>query len=409
MVQTQNRTYQTALFLFEAIIRSRRPGKLEIARNRPDSRFSNSSGRFRVADLIFSPIRPMQSSLRKATVLGGGAYGTAMAQILARGGKYHVKMWVREPEVKDSINFRHTNDVFLKDVPLNDAVTATNDFVEALQGTNLVYIVIPTPFLRSVMTKHRSDLPKGVPLICCTKGIENGTLLTPYEILIEELPGKYHETLCALSGPTFAREAALGMPSAVLCASRNHQVAESVQAAMSDTQFRIYTGTDIIGAELAGAIKNVLAIACGAARGYGFGSNTSALLMTRGLVEMTRLAVKKGADPATMMGLAGMGDLVLTCTSTQSRNYTVGSRIAKGETLDEIIDSMKMVAEGVKTAKSVHDLAAELDVEVPICEAVYEVLHKGKTFDQVLHELQARPLTPEKDAELWRAVSDSKL
>ena len=181
----------------------------------------------------------------------------------------------------------------------------------------------------------------------------------------------------------------------MLVASKNPEVGLEIQRAMSDESFRVYTGTDLIGAELGGAVKNVLAIACGAAAGYGFGSNTAALLMTRGLMEMTRLGVKKGALPSTMMGLAGVGDLVLTCTSKQSRNFTVGVRIAQGETLADIQKSTLTVAEGVKTSESIHLLAQKLGVEMPICEQVYQVLHHGKPFIKALEELKARPLGPE--------------
>jgi len=186
----------------------------------------------------------------------------------------------------------------------------------------------------------------------------------------DELPGKFHRYLAALSGPSFAAEVALGQPTSVLVASKNKAVATTIQRAMSDSAFRVYTGSDVIGAEMGGAVKNVLAIACGAAAGHGLGSNTAALIMTRGLKEMTKLAMAKGAQPATMMGLAGMGDLVLTCSSSKSRNYTVGFKVAQGHTLEEITSSTGAVAEGVRTAISIHDLAQQLGVELPLCEAV---------------------------------------
>jgi glycerol-3-phosphate dehydrogenase len=316
-----------------------------------------------------------------------------MAQVMARGGT-KVQMWVRETDVVESINKQHENKAFLKGIKLSTNITATSDIVAALKGAQIVLLVIPTPFLRPVMVANRSTLPVGVPLVCCSKGIENETLQCPYEILIEELPGKYHPWIAALSGPSFAEEAANGQPTSVLVACKNLDVALEIQHAMSDESFRVYTGTDLIGAELGGAVKNVLAIACGAAAGYGFGSNTAALLMTRGLMEMTRLGVKKGALASTMMGLAGVGDLVLTCTSRQSRNFTVGTRIAKGETLEDIQKSLT-VAEGVKTSESIHLLAQSLGVEMPICEQVYQVLHHKKPFIKALEELKARPLGPE--------------
>lgn len=308
-----------------------------------------------------------------------------------------VRIWAREKEVVESINYQHENVSFLKGIKLSENITATSDIKEALQGSKLVLLVIPTQFLRSVMVENRSTLPVGVPLVCCSKGIEIETLMCPYEILVEELPGKYHHWIAAMSGPSFAEETANNQPTSVLVAAKSTDVALQVQHAISDSSFRVYTGTDLIGAELGGAVKNVLAIACGGAAGYGFGSNTAALLMTRGLSEMTRLAVRKGALPSTMMGLAGVGDLVLTCSSKQSRNYSVGSRIAKGETLAEIQASTNSVAEGVKTAESIHLLAQKLGVELPICEEVYQVLHHGKPFIKALEELRARPLGPENE------------
>jgi len=341
--------------------------------------------------------------------MGGGAFGTAMAQVLGRNG-HKVVMWVREYEVAESINKNHTNDLFLRGVKISPNITASNDPIEALAGTEIVLIVIPTPYLRSVMIKHRDSLPLQVPLVCCTKGIEQGTLLTPYEILVAELPGKYHDMLCAVSGPSFAKEVAKGLPTNVLCASVSENVAIWVQNVMSDKAFRVYTGVDVIGAELCGAIKNVIAIACGASKGYGFERNTAAALITRGLVEMTRLCLAKGAKPETMTGLAGIGDLLLTCTSNKSRNFTVGKRIAGGETLQEIIDNMKMVAEGVKTSVSVHKLSKQLGIEMPICEQVYQVLHQGKSFKKALDELQARPLGKEFHCfENYVKNTDSKL
>ena len=332
--------------------------------------------------------------MKRACVLGGGAYGTAMAQVLGRVGT-QVRMWVREAEVVEAINASRENKPFLKGVRLSENIRATQDMKQALEGAEMVLVVVPTQFLRATMVSYRSVLPVGVPIVCCAKGIEVETLMCPYEILIEELPGKYHHHLAALSGPSFAEEVANGQPTSVLVASKNKAVAATIQQAMSDSAFRVYTGSDVIGAELGGAVKNVLAIACGAAAGAGFGSNTAALLMTRGLLEMTKLAVKKGGSVGTMMGLSGIGDLVLTCTSIKSRNYTVGFQIAQGKTLQDITASTGAVAEGVKTAVSIHNLAIQLGVEMPICEEVYQVLHHGKSFVNALQDLKSRPLSTE--------------
>jgi glycerol-3-phosphate dehydrogenase (NAD(P)+) len=313
--------------------------------------------------------------------------------VLARKGT-KVTIWARESEVVESVNSRNENELFLAKVKLSSNITATNDLNESLKGAQLVLLVIPTPFLRSVIVANRTALPLNVPLVCCSKGIENDTLMCPYEILIEELPGKYHHSLAVLSGPSFAKETAEGQPTSVLLACPDKTLAQQIQMMMSDVWFRVYTNDDMVGAELCGAIKNVVAIACGAAYGYGFGSNTSALLISRGLMEMTRLVMKKGGKEETMMGLAGVGDLVLTCSSHQSRNFTVGMRIAKGETLKDIL-ATHTVAEGVKTSESVHLLAKKLGVEMPICEQVYQVLFSNKPFMDALSELQHRPLGPE--------------
>lgn len=335
--------------------------------------------------------------MKTGSVLGGGAYGTALAQVMARSEHFDkVQMWVRETDAVASINGAHENKLFLPRVELSKKISATNKIEDALRGSQIVLLAVPTPFLRSVLAVNRSTLPVGVPLVCLSKGIETETLQTPYEIMVEELPGKYHPWIAVLSGPSFAEETARGQPTSVLVASKTMAVAAQVQSALSDDNFRVYTGTDVIGAELGGAVKNVLAIATGAAAGYGFGSNTQAMLITRGLLEMTKLAIKKGASPGTMMGLAGVGDLVLTCTSKQSRNYTVGQRIAKGETLKDILTtSGGAIAEGVKTSQSIHELAAKCGVEMPICEEVYQVLHQGKSFIQALQDLRSRPLSSE--------------
>jgi glycerol-3-phosphate dehydrogenase (NAD(P)+) len=332
--------------------------------------------------------------IKLAAVLGGGAYGTALAQVLGRKG-IKVTMWARDFVVVNSINTDHENKKLLPGIILHENISATNDFVQAVTGAELVLIAIPTQFLRSVIAAHRTELPVGAPLVSLAKGIEIGTLLSPYEILVEELPGKYHGYIAVLSGPSFAAETARGQPTSVLLACPNKDLGAKIQGMISDAFFRAYTGTDMVGAELGGAVKNVLAIACGASHGFGFQQNTSAHLISRGLMEMTRLVIKKGGSEKTMMGLAGVGDLVLTCSSHQSRNFTVGMRIAKGETLEQILASTHSVAEGVKSAESIHMLAEKCGIEMPICEAVYQVLYCNKSFKDALVDLQSRPLTVE--------------
>jgi len=232
-----------------------------------------------------------------------------------------------------------------------------------------------------------------VPIVCCSKGIEQSTLRTPYEILVDELPGKFHDSLAVVSGPSFAKEVAAGLPTNVTCAASNPECARKVQSALSTQIFRVYTGSDIIGAELCGAVKNVLAIACGTSDGLGFGANARAGLITRGLAEMARLVVKKGGRTSTVTGLAGVGDLVLTCSSSLSRNFTVGKGLAEGKAPD----AGSAVAEGVETSRAIYNLAQELGVDMPVCTAVFRVLHEGRFVKEALAELQNRPLRSEDD------------
>eukprot|EP01059_Diplonema_ambulator_P032947 TRINITY_DN668_c1_g2_i1.p1 TRINITY_DN668_c1_g2~~TRINITY_DN668_c1_g2_i1.p1 ORF type:complete len:375 (+),score=84.06 TRINITY_DN668_c1_g2_i1:57-1127(+) len=335
-----------------------------------------------------------------ATVLGGGAFGTALAQHLAKKGT-KVTMWVLEEDTRNSINVDHENKTFLPGVQLSSNIVATSSVVESIKDTDIVLLVIPTPFIRKWLQANHASLPVGVPLVCCSKGIETSTLTTPYEILMEEMPGKYHKYLSALSGPSFAKEVAAGNPTNVTLAALDETTANEAQAILSDKSFRVYTTNDVIGAELCGALKNVIAIAAGATDGFNFGSNGRAALISRGLAEMTRLIVKKGGSATTLMGLAGVGDLVLTCSSTMSRNYTVGYRLAKGETIKQVLSGNVSVAEGVKTSESVFKMAQLFDVDMPICREVYEVIHMGKPVLQALATLQARPLRSESESFEW--------
>jgi len=335
-----------------------------------------------------------QTSAKKAAVLGAGSWGTALAQLLGRKGM-QVTMWAREPEVVQSINEKHENDIFLPDIPLSENITASGDVQAVVDNVDLVLCVIPTQFLRSFLVTNREVFPPGVPFVSCSKGIENISLMTPMEIMLDELPGKYHKFLAVLSGPSFAKEVGLGWPTNVTAAAKDIEVAASVQDMVSDFYFRVYTSNDTIGVEMGGASKNVIAIAAGGSDGVGFGHNARAGLITRGLAEITRLAVKKGGNPLTLAGLSGMGDLVLTCTGDLSRNRQVGHRLARGESIDDIITSMRMVAEGVKTAKSMYNLSRKIDVDMPICDQVYAALYDAKPIDEVISTLLGRPLGPE--------------
>ena len=327
-------------------------------------------------------------------VLGGGSWGTALARLLATKD-HNVTLWVYEPELVEAINESHENTLYLPDIELPANLRATNDIEEALSGSEMVLSVPPSHVLRTVMEQAVEHMPEGVPIVSATKGIENDTLMLVSDILEDVLPPRYHPFLVYLSGPSFAKEVAEEKPTAVTIASYNHQLAVKMQKVFSNGHFRAYTSNDVIGVEIGGALKNVIAIASGAVSGMELGLNASAGMITRGLHEITRLAVRKGANPLTLTGLAGMGDLVLTCTGGLSRNRTVGTKLGKGMTLDEILEDMNMVAEGIKTSKSVYDLSRQMEVEMPISEQVYLVLHEGKSTDQAVADLMARELKPE--------------
>jgi glycerol-3-phosphate dehydrogenase (NAD(P)+) len=239
------------------------------------------------------------------------------------------------------------------------------------------------------------SLPRAVPIVCASKGIENDTLLTMSEVLEDVLPAELHPYLCFLSGPSFAKETVQRMPTAVVVASHWEKMAQKVQKAFSTDTFRVYTSTDVAGVELGGSLKNVCAIAAGIADGMGFGTNTRAAIITRGLAELVRLAVKRGANPITLSGLAGMGDLVLTCTGDLSRNRSVGIALGQGKSLEEVLSGMKQVAEGVRTAKSAWDLARKLNVEMPIHEAIYRILYEKLPVQKAMSLLLSRELKSE--------------
>ncbi len=334
----------------------------------------------------------------RVCVFGSGGWGTALAQLCGRRG-YRVVQWVREPEVLEAINGRHLNPLFLPDIPLSSRIAATRDEQEALDGADLVLLVVPSQFMRGVVLRIRYLLPAGVPIVCCSKGIEKGSLELMSEILTGELPGKYHPYLTYLSGPSFAKEVAEGKPANVTVAGCSEEVRKRVQELMGDPSFRIYTSSDVVGVQVGGAVKNVLAIAVGACDAMDFGLSAQASLITRGLAEITRLAVAKGANPLTLSGHAGIGDLVLTCTGSLSRNRRVGYALGSGESLEDIVSSMKMVAEGVETAHSVWHLSKKLNVSMPISEQVALVLHHGKQVDLAARELMERPLREELDGD----------
>jgi glycerol-3-phosphate dehydrogenase (NAD(P)+) len=330
----------------------------------------------------------------RAAVIGGGAWGTALASVLSHNG-YDVAIWSYEAEVADSISGRHENQKYLPGIALSPQIRGTVNLADALGGAELIIAANPSHVTRGVMAKAVPQLPRATPIVSATKGIENDTLLTMDEVLEDVLPPEMHPYLAFLSGPSFAKETAQKMPTAVVIAATWERIAKQVQKAFSNDFFRCYTSNDVAGVELGGSLKNVCAIAAGIADGMGFGHNTRAAIITRGLAELVRLATRKGANPITLSGLAGMGDLVLTCTGDLSRNRSVGLRLGRGEKLADVLASMTQVAEGVRTAKSVHDLAAKLSCEMPLHEAVYRILYEDLAPRAAMAQLTSRELKSE--------------
>jgi glycerol-3-phosphate dehydrogenase (NAD(P)+) len=327
-------------------------------------------------------------------VIGAGAWGTALAHLMAAKGD-EVLIWAFEPEVVAQINDQHENRTFLAGAQLPDNLRASGSLAEVLAGRELVLSVVPSHVVRSVMSEAAAHLPQAVPIVSASKGIENQSLMTVSEVLEDVLPMVYHPMLTFLSGPSFAREVVQMQPTAVSIASRFERVAIQVQQLMASPYFRTYTTNDVAGVELGGALKNVIAIAAGAAVGLGLGTNAQAALITRGLAEITRLAVKRGGNPLTLAGLSGMGDLVLTCTGPLSRNRMVGEKLGKGMALADIVRDMKQVAEGVKTAKSTHELARREEIEMPITATVYQMLYEGLPAQEAVVGLMSRSLKRE--------------
>jgi glycerol-3-phosphate dehydrogenase (NAD(P)+) len=334
----------------------------------------------------------------RIAVIGAGAWGTAIAIALGRKGTHGVSLWAYEKEVIESITAKRTNDLFLPGLPIPESVKATNSLEESLRGAQIVVSVMPSHHTRRVYTSMKPHLNPGMLFVSATKGIENDSLLRMTDVITEVVSsgGGFRPRLGALSGPSFAKEVAKGDPTAVAIATPDVELAKTVQAEFSDTTFRVYRNEDMAGVELGGALKNCVAIAAGIVDGLGFGYNTAAALITRGLAEMTRLTVDCGGRAETMAGLAGLGDLVLTCTGGLSRNRTVGVELGKGRRLDDIIAGMHgMVAEGVLTTNAAVGLAHKHNVEMPITEQMYAILHDGKSPKEAIRELMTRPTTVE--------------
>ncbi|MFV1918485.1 NAD(P)H-dependent glycerol-3-phosphate dehydrogenase [Sphingomonas sp. MJ1 (PH-R8)] len=319
-------------------------------------------------------------------VLGGGAWGTALAQVLASGG-HDVRLWVREPEVVEAINGTHENPLFLPGSTLSDRIEATGDITWAAEA-EAVLVVTPAQHMRAVL----ADLPRhGQPLILCSKGIEAGTLKFLHEVAGEAVDGS---PVAVLSGPTFAHEVAAGLPTAVTLAAEDAALAHHLAATIAQPTLRPYVSTDVVGAEVGGAVKNVLAIACGVVEGAGLGQNARAAVIARGFAEMTRFGLARGARAETLSGLSGLGDLVLTCSSTSSRNFSLGVGLGQGRPAEELLSDRRTVAEGAHTAPVLAQAAAAAGVDMPVTEAVCQLLD-GADVGRVVEALLNRPLREE--------------
>ena len=330
--------------------------------------------------------------MSEIAIIGAGAWGTALAIVAGRSGRHRVRLWAHEKEVREAVTTRHVNDLFLAGQPIPESVRASNDLAEALHGAEIIVSVMPSHHCRRLFQSMQPLLTEQMVFVSATKGLEEGSLLRMTEVISQVLASHgLAPRIGAMSGPSFAMEVARGDPTAVTIASADTELTHTVQQALSDPRFRLYTNQDVVGVELGGALKNIVAIAAGVCDGLGLGHNSVAALITRGLAEISRLAVACGAHRETMAGLAGLGDLVLTCTGGLSRNRSVGVELGRGRRLPEIIAGMHgMVAEGVLTTNAAVGLAKAHAVEMPITEKMHAILHEGKSPREAIHELMTR-------------------
>lgn len=334
--------------------------------------------------------------MKKIAIIGGGAWGTALAIAISRAPHDHaITLWAHEPEVVESIAQRHVNEVYLPDMEIPRNVHATADLLAAAAGADIVLGVMPTAHARALYEKMCDCIAPGTRFISATKGLEHGTLLRMTQVIRAALPPGLAPRVGALSGPSFAREVARGDPTAIVVASEDAAAAAEIQEEFSGPAFRLYTNPDVAGVEIGGAVKNVIAIAAGVAEGLGFGHNTMAALITRGLAEIMRLGAALGARSETLAGLAGMGDLVLTCTGSLSRNRTLGIALGKGRHLKELLAETRTVAEGVGTTEAAHALSRRHNVEMPVTEQMYAVLYEARAPREAIRHLMERPLKQE--------------
>ncbi|MCP1123164.1 NAD(P)H-dependent glycerol-3-phosphate dehydrogenase [Bacillus sp. 3103sda1] len=327
--------------------------------------------------------------MKKITVVGAGSWGTALAMVLADNG-HDVRLWGNRVELMNEINEKHENSRYLPGITLPASIVAYSSLEEALAGVDTVLLVVPTKAYREVLQNMKELVSQPITWIHASKGIEPGTSKRISEVIEEEIPAHLIRDVVVLSGPSHAEEVGLRQATTVTSAAKRMEAAEEVQDLFMNSYFRVYTNPDIVGVELGGALKNIIALAAGITDGLGLGDNAKAALMTRGLTEIARLGRKMGGNPLTFAGLTGMGDLIVTCTSVHSRNWRAGNLLGKGCSLNEVLDNMGMVVEGVRTTKAAHEMAKKMNVEMPITAALYDVLFNEKNVKDAVGTLMGR-------------------
>ena len=333
---------------------------------------------------------------QKVAVLGAGSWGTALAKVLVENG-HDVRIWGNVPAQIDEINEKHTNEHYLKELVLPIELKAYIDLKEAVDGVDAVVFVVPTKAMRIVAEQLIEAMNTKPVIVHASKGLELGTHKRLSQVLAEEIPAEKRGDIVVLSGPSHAEEVAVGDLTTITSACENEESAKYIQQLFNNQYFRIYTNSDVIGVEIGAALKNIIAIGAGALHGLNYGDDAKAALMTRGLAEITRFGVAMGADPLTFMGLSGVGDLIVTCTSVHSRNWRCGNQLGQGKSLDDILEHMGMIVEGVSTTKAVHELAEELQVSMPITETIYEVLYHNVDAKDAVAQLMQRDMKSEKE------------
>ncbi|PEA79011.1 NAD(P)H-dependent glycerol-3-phosphate dehydrogenase [Bacillus wiedmannii] len=327
--------------------------------------------------------------MKQITVIGAGSWGTALSMVLADNG-HGVRIWGNKAEQIHEINEKHTNETYLPEIQLPETIKGYGSLEEAMIGIDTVLLVVPTKAIRSVMQQLKNVVKQPITIIHASKGIEPGSFKRISEMIEEEMPKELLESIIVLSGPSHAEEVSLRHPTTVTAASYHLQAAEKTQKLFMNTNFRVYTNRDVLGVELGGALKNIIALGAGISDGLGYGDNAKAALISRGLTEITRLGCEMGANPLTFAGLTGVGDLIVTCTSVHSRNWRAGNLLGKGHNLEEVLENMGMVVEGVRTAEAAYHLAKKMNIEMPITNAIYNVLFNGKNAKEEVDVLMGR-------------------